>query len=320
MSRVRRETAAGLIQTYTATVVKPGLQNIMVRNERDVFGDTSRAFFGLLEDTPANNPSWFSERGTVPNSVPDIMCDKLLADTYFGENFPDRISAPTRIPTSPGLIYSRDLWALCDSFWRDLTASGPMIGNHKLKKHNNVNKDFDEIDLLFKFLDQDEAMMFVVSQLTCQGGIIPAITDLLMFRTRAHKDRMEANFALYIQNVATPRGNRDVFLHPGAGGSLRFSNTIKRVKSGTYIIESESALRLNPIQYAEWMPCPLADTDMYVGDAGWLTSAEARVSTCLRRYVDAIQMDLMGFNYKVGVRQVPPVRRRLPGILGRLFG
>ncbi len=86
-------------------------------------------------------------------------------------------ASPTRIPTNGGMQYTRQKLGVCRQFIMDNHRNPGWLGKNRLPPDGVASTK-----TLYQALSEDEAMLFLVSQLVNQAGIEALISDVLTYR------------------------------------------------------------------------------------------------------------------------------------------
>ena len=190
--------------------------------------------------------------------------------------------------------YTREYWAICDIGWADFERNlGPEIEGNKTKFYSKLRLLYENIRRLFLYLDKDEAMLFVVSQLCSQAGIPGAIQEVLTFKTKLDKQKNQFFFPFYYKGL---------FLRLTHARGTK--NEIIRIMKGIYLIQTEQEWYPGAmIQVAKTMPCGFGGLEFIESKNNpGLQSIRIVTTVILERVQNSISMQLSDFTCRVYVK------------------
>ena len=157
------------------------------------FADLRNSFGGFM-DASQNTMRNEAYQDATSNLNP-ITRERMMTDMYGGTG--PSLAPPTAIPTMPGTPYVRQSTGVCESYWLDHHRQGPLLDRTTLPFGEDTAEG---VGILFEALNDDEAMLFVVSQVASQGGLNGVPSFLFGHRTAAKKQSRTNDWALGCQN------------------------------------------------------------------------------------------------------------------------
>jgi len=146
----------------------------------DTFANLRNTFGGFIDATPDSLKEEIREdtsHGMTLETREEMMRG------IFGSADPSQ-AQPTTIPSMPQTPFVRQGTCVCPSYWKDHYRGGAFYLNGN--KMGTGGETFAAMGDMFEALGQDEAMLFLVSQLASQGGINGMMSQLLTHHTAAN--------------------------------------------------------------------------------------------------------------------------------------
>ena len=185
---------------------------------QSALGDAEKSIYEFLDA---------SENKGLRQEAEDLYSNtQLKAEEIYGTDGPS-ISEPTKLPTNPKVPYTRKKLGMCITGVKDWKRRAPLFNGKRISFTNEGMK------MVLEELDNDEAMLFLISQLVCQGGLEALMQLFMIYKTPANfkAGRVELAFHCQGKRIQPLKINHDYWISTnqywvevGADLSLNVSN------------------------------------------------------------------------------------------------